>query len=181
MWAFGFDATTGAQKWFATLAQVDGWTPAVDANNAYIYLQGEFVIIDRLTGNTVAKITDTNTGPFNGVPPLLGAANSAIVSNYNALTAFDTSARRMRWKVAGGFLPGSAYADKQVYVLRDQPLALEVRNEADGSLAWSWTPPASVEIWLSSVVLTNNLVFVSSDDTTYAIDRDQIFLDGAGR
>lgn len=168
---YAFDATTGVEKWFATLSQVDGWAPAVDANNTYTYLHGEFIISDRLTGNPVGKIAGSNSGYPNGVTPLLGAANSAIVADSSALSAFDTSALRLRWKVDGSFHTGQAYGDKLVYVLRDQPLALEARNEADGSLAWSWKPPATTEQWLGNVVLTNNLVFVSSDNTTYAIDR----------
>ncbi|WP_373988929.1 PQQ-binding-like beta-propeller repeat protein [Duganella sp. BuS-21] len=168
---YAFDAITGVEKWFASLTQVDGWAPAVDANNTYIYLNGEFIVTDRLTGNPVGKIAGSNSGWQNGVTPLLGAVNSAIVADSNALSAFDISALRVRWKVDGSFHTGPAYGDKQVYVLRDQPLALEVRNETDGSLAWSWKAPATVDQWLGNVVLTNNLVFVSSDNTTYAIDR----------
>lgn len=168
---YAFDATSGAQQWFARLAQIDGWTPAVDGNNTYIYLNNQLIVSNRLTGAIVGQITGTNSGWPNGLTPLLGAANSVIVADSNALTAFDTSALRVSWKVDGSFRPAPAYSDKQIYVLRDKPLALEVRNETDGSLAWSWTPPATVKQLQGNIVLTNNLVFVSSGDTTYAIDR----------
>lgn len=168
---YAFDDSSGAQQWFARLSQVDGWTPAVDANNTYVYLNNQLFINNRLTGNSVAQITGTNYGWPHGLTPMLGASNSVIVADSAALTAFDTSALVARWKVDGSFNPGPAYDAKVVYVLRNKPLQLEARNEADGSLAWSWAPPASVTQWQGNVVLTNNLAFVSSDNTTYAIDR----------
>lgn len=168
---YAFDANAGSQQWFAALAQIDGWAPAVDANNTYVYLENQLLVINRLTGASVGQIAGSNSGWPNGLTPLLGATNSVIVADSAALTGFDTSALMTRWKVAGSYLAAPAYNSKIVYALRDKSLALEARNEADGSLAWSWTPPAAAQQWLGNVVLTNNLVFVSTDSATYAIDR----------
>ncbi|RFP20465.1 hypothetical protein D0T25_14470 [Duganella sp. BJB488] len=170
---FAFDANAGSQQWFARLAQIDGWTPAVDANNTYVYLRTQLYVHNRLTGAAVGQTTDTGTDWSDyGATPMLGAANHVIVASTSALTDFDASALVARWKVDGKYLRGSAYDNKVVFALRDKSLALEARNEADGSLAWSWTPPATVKQWLGNIVLTNNLVFVSTDTATYAIDRN---------
>lgn len=38
-------------------------------------------------------------------------------------------------------------------------------------MRWSWTPPIAGEVsWLAEPVVTNNMVFVSTDKNTYAID-----------
>jgi outer membrane protein assembly factor BamB len=39
---YSFNGATGAQNWFAPLAQFDEWTPAVDAKYAYSYLGGDY-------------------------------------------------------------------------------------------------------------------------------------------
>lgn len=169
---YAFDANAGNQQWFATLSQVDGWTPAVDANYTYVYLNTQLFVNNRLTGASVGQIPGASSGWPYGLTPLLGAANSVIVADSNALTRFDTSTFTARWKVDGNYRAAPAYDSKIVYVLRDKSLALEARNEADGSLAWSWTPPTTAKQWLGNVVLTNNLAFVSTDSATYAIDRN---------
>jgi hypothetical protein len=167
---YAFDAGTGAQKWFTSLSQVDGWTPAVDANYAYVYLGSQLQLLDRLTGASVSKIQGTESGWPNGLTPMLGAQNSVIVAGRAKLAAFDTT-KGLRWEVAGNYHPGPAYADKFIYVFRNESLALEARDEADGSLVWSWTPPQGAETSSNNILLTNNLVFLSTDKATYAIDR----------
>ncbi|HNI34437.1 MAG TPA: hypothetical protein PLV93_03505 [Microthrixaceae bacterium] len=65
-----------------------------------------------------------------------------------------------------------AYHDSVLYIANNNPLRLEARAEADGTLLWSWTPPLAAERrFVSEVLLTDNLVFVSTNATTYAIDR----------
>lgn len=85
------------------------------------------------------------------------------------LTDFDTTARTVRWTVRGNFLAGTAYDNKMVFALQS-PLTLDVYNEADGSLASSWTALSSSQQWSSNILLTNNIVFVSTDSIRYAID-----------
>lgn len=166
-----FDAATGTQRWFVSLSQVDGWTPAVDAAHAYVYLGNQLQVIDRLTGATLARIPGPKSGWPTGLTPLLGAPDSVIVAGSETLSGFDTATQTLRWKVDGSFHAGPAYDGKVVYALRDKTLALEARNEADGSLAWRWAPPLAAQRWMGNVLLTNNLVFVSTDEATYAIDR----------
>jgi hypothetical protein len=168
---YAFDANAGSQHWFVSLYQVDGWTPAVDAGHTYVYLGSQLQVNDRLTGASTSQIKGPDSGWPNGLTPLLGAQDSVIVAGVAALMDFDTASKSLRWNVVGSFHAGPAYDNKIVYVLRDKSLALEARNEADGSLAWSWTPPTAAQQWLSNVLLTNTLVFVSTDSATYAIDR----------
>jgi outer membrane protein assembly factor BamB len=167
---YAFDAGTGARKWFTSLSQVDGWTPAVDASYAYVYLGNQLQVLDRQTGASVSKMPGTESGWPYGLTPMLGAQGSVVVAGSATLAAFDT-AKGLRWEVPGTYHPGPAYADKLIYVFRNQSLALEARNEADGALVWSWTPPQGAETSSNNILVTNNLVFLSTDKATYAIDR----------
>jgi hypothetical protein len=50
-------------------------------------------------------------------------------------------------------------------------LRLEARAEDDGELLWWWTPPHAADGGFGSeVLLTDTLLFVSTDRATYAID-----------
>jgi outer membrane protein assembly factor BamB len=58
-----------------------------------------------------------------------------------------------------------------LYATNDNPLRLEARAETDGSLLWSWTPPTTGDLsFRSEVLVTDNLVFVSTAWAAYAID-----------
>jgi hypothetical protein len=192
---FAFNATSGAQLFFANLQQFDYWTPAVDANYAYVYIGGQTAntpaqlnVLDRQTGTQVAQILD-NSYQWDGYSmygsPVIGAPGSVVATNTgnpgsNELIDFDIAASSIRWHVPGHFRGNPAYHAGVFYALTGSPqylpssvpVALEARSEADGSLLWSWAAPASNVItqWQSDVLLTDNLVFVSTDSATYAID-----------
>ena len=78
----------------------------------------------------------------------------------------------------GSYVGAPAYADQIIYAVNNQPLRLEARAESDGDLLWSWSPPAdgpplgASTTFLSDVLVTDNLVFVSTNAGTWAIDRN---------
>jgi outer membrane protein assembly factor BamB len=172
---FAFDADTGVRQWFIRLEQTSEWTPAVDANNAYVYMNDALEIIDRLTGATVRQIPGVLPRSFlsggGRVTPLIGSPGDVIVTGGDNLMSFDTAKGEMRWTVPGHFGAGAAYDNQEIFVLNTDPFVLEARSETDGSTLWSWIPPAPTSDWLGNVLLTQNLVFVSTDNATYAIDR----------
>jgi len=45
---------------------------------------------------------------------------------------------------------------------------VEARNEGDGSLLWSWTPPEGTPT--GPMIATKNLLLVSTAANTYAVD-----------
>jgi hypothetical protein len=116
--------------------------------------------------------------------PVIGAPGSVVATNTgnaasNELIDFDIATSSIRWHVPGPFRGNPAYQAGVFYALTGSPkcspslvpVALEARSEADGSLLWSWAAPASDVIQSQSdVLLTNSLVFVSTDSATYAID-----------
>ena len=182
---FGFD-TAGDQLFFGGAAQQSAWTPAVDANGVYAYTGDALRVFDPVTGTLKATITDptfTNYIYEIGGSAVLGAPDSVFAAAYgnswlngggigNSLVHFNLKSNTVDWSIHGVYPSTPAYDSAVVYVANNNPLRLEARNEADGSLAWSWTPPASGDSkFISEVLLTRNTVVVSTDRSTYAIDR----------
>jgi hypothetical protein len=183
---YAFDANVGTQSFFTMLQQYDEWTPAVDANYAYAYvggssglLPGQLSMVDRHTGTLVASIMDPSfhwngdsmfSAPVLGQPGTVFAVNVGN-PNANSLLDFDTNAQSIHWQVAGGYTGNPAYGASVLYAVNSSPYRLEARSESDGTLLWSWAPqPLRSETrFVGDVLATNNLVFVSTNTTTYAI------------
>lgn len=182
---YGFN-TSGQQLFFTELDQQSIWTPAADATTVYSYTGARLTLIDPVTGavkGTIVDPTFTNYIYVIGGSVVLGAPNSAFAAAYgnsflngggigNTLLHFDTKALAINWQIKGVYPSTPAYANGVVYAANNNPLQLEARDEANGSLLWKWVPPASGDSeFKSEVLLTNNLVFVSTNQTVYAIDR----------
>lgn len=176
---YSFAAATGTQNYFGRLSQYDGWTPAVDAQNLYAYVEGALHIIDPGTGAVRATIADP-TYSWNGYTvagaPVIGAGGVVFAGNLsdpakNAIVAFDTLARSVRWTSKGAYSGNPAYVDGLLFAANSASGMLEARKESDGTLAWSWTAPSGDQHFVSDVLVTKNLVFLSTDNATYALDR----------
>ena len=177
-------APTGEELFFGKTAQLAMLSPAVDAGAAYVY-DGSLIMFDRKTGKVQMTIKDPNfqnfTYDLNG-SPVLGAAGGVFAANYmsafinggtvgNELLKFNTAKGYVDWHIAGNYPLTPAYADGVVYAPNTRPYRIEARAEADGALLWSWVPGQSGETgWHGEPVVTKNLLFVSSNLVTYAID-----------
>ena len=175
----------GQQLYFGSMAQTSLWTPAVDASGIYTYTGGFLKVLHPVTGAELESIQDPTFQNYiyeiSG-SPVLGAPNSVFVANYansvlndgaigNTLLHFNLETNVIDWQVPGVFPSTPAYHDGVLYVANENPLRLEARAEDDGELLWWWTPPHAADGGFSSeVLLTNNLMFVSTDRATYAID-----------
>lgn len=104
---------------------------------------------------TVADGTVTATG-----------AGSAIITASGRLVSFDLQRRVLAWELSDEFTGTVAVADDVLYVINGGQF--EARRESDGGLLWAWNPPAG--LLRPTVIVTRNLVFASSQDTTYALD-----------
>ena len=182
-----FAFTPAGQSLFTAFEpQTSVWTPAVDGNAVYVYAGGGLTVADPVTGATTVTIADPTYQNYIyeiGGSPVLGAAGSVFVANYanwilngggigNTLLRFDTAAGAIAWQVAGNYPATPAYDAGVLYAVNNFPVRLEARAEADGALLWSWVPPQAGDTgFASEVLLTKNLVFVSTNLATYAIDR----------
>jgi hypothetical protein len=181
---YGF-APAGQQLFFTPLDQQSAWTPAADKDTVYAYFGSRLSLVDPLTGQIKGSIVDpsfTNYIYVVGGSVVLGAANSAFAAAYdntwlngggigNSLIHFNTQALTVDWQSAGDYPATPAYNFGVLYAVNNNPLQLEARSETDGSLLWSWVPPASGDVgFKSEVLLTKNLAFVSTNLSTYAVD-----------
>jgi hypothetical protein len=179
---FGFD-TTGQQLFFAFMPQFSQWTPAVDASAIYTYTGDALRVSDPVTGAVNAMIADPNPENFDyqiDGSPVLGAPGSVFAANYanalfqgtgNTLMDFNITAKSIAWMLNGGYANTPAYNAGVLYVTNNNPVRLEARAEADGSLLWSWVPPqAGDTAFVSETLLTNTMIFVSTNLATYGID-----------
>jgi outer membrane protein assembly factor BamB len=176
---YSFVAATGVQNYFTALEQYDGWTPSFDSKNLYTYMAGFLQVHDPLTGAVQFKIADP-TYSWNGYTTngavVVGSGGIVYAGNLgnarsNSLVAFDTVGRSVRWSATGAFAGNPAYADGYLFAANSATAKLEVRKESDGTIDWSWAAPANDGTFASDVLLTRNLVFVSTTTTTYAVDR----------
>jgi hypothetical protein len=180
---YAFDPS-GNQLFFANENQTSEWAAAADSSAVYVY-DGNLHVQDLLTGVVTKQISDpTFTNYIYEIrgAPVLGAPGSVFVANYansvlnggtigNTLLNFRTDTGVIAWQVPGCYPTTPAYNAGVVYAVNQIPFRLEARAEADGSLLWSWTPPNPAESqFVSEVLLTKNLAFVSTDRSTYAID-----------
>jgi hypothetical protein len=181
---YGFDVT-GDPLFIAAMPQISQWTPAVDATAVYSYTGDALRVLDPKTGAVNAMIADPNPQDFvhqiNG-SAVLGAPGSVFAANYenalvnfegagNTLMDFNTTANSIVWKVNGGYANTPAYNAGVLYATNNNPVRLEARAEADGSLLWSWVPPqAGDTAFVSETLLTNTMIFVSTNLATYGID-----------
>jgi hypothetical protein len=181
---FGFD-TTGTQLFADYMPQTSEWTPAVDATAIYTYTGDALRVLDPVTGAVNATIADPNPQNFvyqiNG-SAVLGARGSVFAADYvnasingtntgNTLTDFNTTSNSIAWVVNGNYANTPAYNAGVLYVTNNNPVRLEARAEADGTLLWSWVPPqAGDTAFVSETLLTNTMIFVSTNLATYGID-----------
>lgn len=174
--------TTGEELFpFQSLSQTSVWTPALDESGVYAYTGDALRVFDPATGQNTHTITDPSFQNYAdeitgsaviGEPGFVFAANyaGALSGQANQLIKFDVAQNSIVWSEAGTFSMTPAYQGGIVYAVNDNPLQLEARAEDDGRLLWSWTPPL-VGKFHSEPLLTSNLVIVSLDVGTFAIDR----------
>jgi hypothetical protein len=166
-----FAASSGSKKWAAAMPQYDSWTPAVDSRNVYTYTTS-LQVHNRSTGELAFEIADP-AFIWNGYSvrcaPAIGSQNDAVVTQGGRIVAFDLANRSIRWQKAGGYQGQVSIAGGQVVVAKGS--TVEAIDEADGTTIASWQAPAGDTAIVSTILLTRNLMFVSTDVATYAVPR----------
>ena len=190
---YSYSIFSGGLQWEVPAGAWDQSTAAADARYAYQYgtARGPALkVFDRMTGATVASIADPFASAFSGYSmfsaPMLGATGDAIVFSGGGfsgraassseqfdsrpLVSYNIAGKTIAWRSANAYLTHPAIANGVIYTARNAPPTLDALSEADGRILWSWTPPAGNTSFHRNTVVTNNLVFVSTDANVYAID-----------
>jgi outer membrane protein assembly factor BamB len=193
---YSFDALTGTQNWCAYEPQSSYWTPALDQNYAYSFTEsgdtvpitGIFEMIDRSTGSVAYSLNYSHyadSGSGMGESVVLGSHNDAFVSNgpgyiwttnTNTLTgrlimfstlADATHTPQIGWTTTEDFQGQVTLANGVLYV--GDIGSVRAVDELTGTKLWRWTPPGGQEI-SGPMIATDNMLFVGTSSTTYAID-----------
>jgi hypothetical protein len=191
---YSYSIFSGGLQWTVPAGAYDQTTPAADAQYAYQYGfstgSPALNVFDRMTGATVASIADpfapASSGYSTFSAPMLGATGDAIVysgggfsgraasssEQYGSrpLVSYNVTGKTIAWRSANAYLTHPAIANGVIYAARNAPATLDALSEADGHILWSWTPPAGNTSFHRNTVVTDNLVFVSTDANVYAID-----------
>lgn len=190
---YSYNAAGGSQNWFGNAGPYYTWTPAVDGKYAYCYTgspgtdprDGLFRMIDLATGSTTYLVTDIlfqGNGDYMDSAVVLGSHNDAFavdkvggiypyVSGTGRLICFSTQADsthtpHIAW-VDSGYFKGQPTLANGVLYANDGPDIVAL-NELTGNILWSWTPPMGTP--LSTMIATDNVLFVSTSIDTYALD-----------
>jgi hypothetical protein len=171
LYGFGF---SGLPTFFRYLGYGSNSTPAVDAAHVYFHF-GSLLVVNPATG--VVDATIPNNGLQDCETSVLGAPDSVFArcrSGFNVhdrLVRFNVASRSVAWQSNGDFPTNPAYGAGVAYAPNNNPLRLEARDEGTGNLLWSWIPPLPGDAgFVSEVMLTNTMAFVSTNLNVYGID-----------
>lgn len=186
---YAYDATGGDLRWSKFAGDDDMTTPAVDDSRVYYYSGTALLTYDIETGATLSSTPDPyapgqgyshHGAPMLGLPDSVttfsggafsGRASSSVEQfDARSLINFSVDNNRARWRSSRAYITQPATAKGVVYAGSNSPKSFDAINEATGQILWSWVPPASDLKFHRNVVVTDNLVFVSTDRAIYALD-----------
>jgi len=154
-----------------------GQSLAVDEKHVYYHAGSGLQVFDRLTGvlmSTINDLPEASSGyDYNGGPIIAPAGSILSYQGWEGarkLARYDLSSKSVLWHSAQSYSTAPAYAKGFIYTAKNEPPRLDVLKESDGSIAWSWVPPIADNVFIGNAVVTDNLVFISTDKGTYAID-----------
>jgi hypothetical protein len=169
MYAFNF-LEEPPQRWFIDLAQVEGWTPAVDGVNAYAFTaknqpyDAALTVVSCRDGTEVMTILDPGSVDSDStvnLAPVLGGRGDVLVIHHSRLISFDVVNGAINYAIEDEFgHSGQASVAKGVlYMIND--FAMEARDQNTGALLWSWFPPGDFKVFNTIIVTDEHaLVFV---------------------
>ncbi|WP_331351788.1 PQQ-binding-like beta-propeller repeat protein [Cellvibrio sp. UBA7671] len=169
---YAIDAKTGAQKWWQTLNQTDQFTPAVSGDYAIAYTSGyspRLTVANKTSGNVAFEIDDPDAQHWGGgmnLAPVV-AGDLVLANHAGRVVAFNLASKTRVWQMKAEFSGDPVIRGEHFYIVNNT--AIEVRKLSDGSLVSS-IPGAAT--FTSNLVLTNNLLFVSDNQNTYAYQVD---------
>lgn len=164
---YSFNARTGNKNWFSTLLKFDYSTPAVNKQFAISYSYGNLNVLDRLSGNINVKIKDSHyQWNETSFAPVLISDNEVLGVQSGYLSLFNIANQNIAWSKGPGYIGQPAFDGKFIYSSRNDGLYVLDKN---GKVAWNWYQDN--ENVLGQILVTKNLVFISTDKNIYAISK----------
>lgn len=135
------DAVSGKQQWLNTsIGTSSGWSPAVDKDFVYTYLDARLSVVARNSGLTVFSVpVPSITGFRRERAPVLGGLDDVLVTDTWRLIRFDLKQRKIAYELFDRFSGQPAVFQGTVYAINDDDL--EARRQLDGSRIWELDIP----------------------------------------
>ncbi len=171
-----------APLWSMTLTPSNaghGQTPAVNEKHVYVSTHYGIAVYDRKDGTLLGRYSDpisSSGGRSALMGPVIAPSGNIIVTNamvYDEIMSIDPNSRALVWRTSGiSYAMQPAVAGTTVYAVR-YGTTVDAINETDGKVLWTWTPPFTDpgRIAENNILVFENLLFVSTETTLYAIDR----------
>lgn len=185
-----FSAENGAEMWSNSSGASWGMdTPAIDSERVYVYSGNALTAINKTSGQTEYTIPDpfgNSDYDYHG-SPVVGAQNNVLafsggafsgrassnVEHYDnrVISSFDSLNGEYRWATDFAYKTFFAVSNGVIYAGKNNPVALDAIDESTGDVLWSWVAPTTQDKeFHRNVIVTKNLLFVSTNANLYAID-----------
>jgi outer membrane protein assembly factor BamB len=164
---YSFNTGSGVMNYFVALPQMDRWTPAVAASGLYVSFGGRLQARDPATGAERFSMEGVSSGSGRAAVPIIGEDGLVFAGS----TAFNVNTRTVAWSSDSALAGNQAYSNRTLFGANSKTGELEARSDSTGALLWKWPAPVADGPFTGDVLVTNNLVFVSTASKTYAIDR----------
>ncbi|AWB68452.1 hypothetical protein C2869_19480 [Saccharobesus litoralis] len=170
-WNHGIYAhdNTGQENWYWQSSIMRNSIPAIDNDYVYSYAGNQLDLIDRATGITVQSIDDPRGNDYSHLisAPIPVSEQRVLVKNNSRLVMFDTATNQIAWQRHDDYNIQPSYAAGRIFAARGNQL--DVISEYTGQLLWSWISQDN-EYLTNNIIVTRNVVFVQTYNTTYAIN-----------
>lgn len=185
---YAYNGNDGVTLWSQSGGTNAMNTPAIDGTRVYSHNAFGLQVHELETGTTLATIggksggiqTDYHGAPMLGSPDHViaykgdafsGRASSSTESFYSRpLVNYSVAGNAVRWQTEKTYKTYPAVAKGVVYAASNNPKSLDALEESTGTILWSWVPGPEDTTFHRNIVVTNNLLFVSTNRALYAID-----------
>lgn len=160
---------------------------AADDTSVYFHSGRGLSVARRSNGSLIHEIEDTvfaDNGPDYDASPMLLSKTSVVAysgttmlnntlgiegGHQRHLVNYDVLNGKVVWISEKTYKTVPAFANGVIYAARNGASSLDAIDARTGAILWSWEPPTG-QTFIRNTIATDNLLFVSTDKNTYAID-----------
>lgn len=182
---YGYDAITGAQRFFQTLPQFDHWTPAYRGGELFTWLQGTVRRHDALTGvvelSKVLKPTNVGNGWVESMPVLV--EDRLVLRDEQRLIVVDPTNFFVHWQrmsSTGNWAQTPVVHDGIVYAItlsqNSAQASLEALDLSNGRRLGAVSLP---DTSFTQPIVTDDTIIVSCRTSSYPYSGQTLVIDRA--
>jgi|GEM_PF-5937034 len=162
-----YDRLMGSASWSRSFNELSNMaTAAVSTKYALYYNAGKLYKLNKADGQVISKIQDTSWqwNGYDDATPVLIGEDSALISTNHYLSKFNLKEDKIDFVFDG--IQGNPSVDlDNIYVIQNHHLT--IIDKDSGELLWS-DLTNEYDSNVSDIVITKNLIFVSTDKGTKA-------------